>query len=111
MEEKLKKIYLECDVLIVSSIWEEPFGRVIIEGNLHGLPVIASKVGGIPEIMKKMNSGILINPLDDVVFRDAIKKMCDREFIKSFFRHIEINLEYYSAQNQLKKFITLYKQI
>lgn len=111
IEEKLKEIYLDCDVLIVPSIWEEPFGRVIIEGNLCGMPVIASKVGGIPEIMKRMNSGILINLLNETAFEDAIMKMCDRDLIKSFFPNIETNMKYYSAQNQLTKFLTLYKQI
>lgn len=57
-----------------------------------------------------MNSGILINPLNEVAFRDAIKKMCDRELIKSFFHNIEINIEFYSAQNQLKNFLMLYKK-
>lgn len=39
------------DALIVPSIWNEPFGRVIIEAYQAGTPVLASKVGGIPEVI------------------------------------------------------------
>ena len=38
------------DVLVVPSIWEEPFGRVVIEAMATGCPVVASHAGGMPEI-------------------------------------------------------------
>lgn len=47
---KPKDFFNQVDILIVPSIWEEPFGRVVIESYSHGRPVIYSKVGGIPEI-------------------------------------------------------------
>jgi len=39
----------EADVNFVPSIWEEPFGRVIIESYQVGTPVYAARVGGIPD--------------------------------------------------------------
>ncbi|MBO7744918.1 glycosyltransferase family 4 protein [Paenibacillus sp. MWE-103] len=39
----------QVDVTFVPSIWEEPFGRVIIESYQVGTPVYASEVGGIPD--------------------------------------------------------------
>jgi glycosyltransferase involved in cell wall biosynthesis len=39
------------DVLVLPSVWDEPFGRVIVETLATGRPVIASAVGGIPEIL------------------------------------------------------------
>ena len=44
-EEGLAKKYTESDVIIVPSIWEEPFGRVVVEANQYGLPVIGSNRG------------------------------------------------------------------
>ncbi|MEG3656114.1 glycosyltransferase family 4 protein [Arenibacter palladensis] len=41
------------DVLVVPSIWEEPFGRVVIEGMLHNKVVIGSNTGGIRELLKE----------------------------------------------------------
>ena len=48
------------DVAVVPSTWDEPFGRTIIEGLATGRPVVASRVGGIPEI--------LTGPLDRLLF-------------------------------------------
>ena len=39
------------DVVVAPSIWKEAFGRVVVEGLATGLPVVASRGGGIPEIM------------------------------------------------------------
>ncbi|HUD17886.1 MAG TPA: glycosyltransferase family 4 protein [Acidimicrobiales bacterium] len=39
------------DVVVVPSVWQEPFGRTVIEALSTGRPVVASRVGGIPEIM------------------------------------------------------------
>ncbi|WP_194273324.1 glycosyltransferase [Priestia megaterium] len=41
----------QLDVVLVPSIWEEPFGRVLIESYNQGTPIIASRVGGIPDIV------------------------------------------------------------
>ena len=39
------------DVVVVPSVWQEPFGRTVIEALSTGRPVLASRVGGIPEIL------------------------------------------------------------
>lgn len=44
-------IYQGSDVTVVPSRWPEPFGRVVIESMACGTPVIASRIGGIPEIL------------------------------------------------------------
>ncbi|MHC0448119.1 glycosyltransferase family 4 protein [Flavobacterium sp. 3-218] len=43
--------YNEIDVLIVPSLWQEPFGRVVIEGIQNAKYVLASKRGGISELL------------------------------------------------------------
>jgi glycosyltransferase involved in cell wall biosynthesis len=42
-------LYQSADVLCVPSDWNEPFGLVVLEGMACGLPVVASRRGGIPE--------------------------------------------------------------
>jgi glycosyltransferase involved in cell wall biosynthesis len=39
------------DVLVLPSMWEEPFGRVVLEAMATGRPAVASAVGGIPELL------------------------------------------------------------
>jgi glycosyltransferase involved in cell wall biosynthesis len=44
-------LYQVSDVTVLPSLWSEPFGRVIVESMACGTPVVASHVGGIPEIL------------------------------------------------------------
>lgn len=50
------------DCIVHVSIDPEPFGRVVVEGMLAGRPVIATRAGGVPEIIENGVSGILIAP-------------------------------------------------
>jgi glycosyltransferase involved in cell wall biosynthesis len=52
--------YLGCDLICVPSK-SEGFGRTIIESFACGLPVIASRVGGIPEIIRDGENGLLVD--------------------------------------------------
>ena len=61
----LKEFYKKIDLLIVPSI-REPFGNVILEAGINMVPVIASNVDGIPEIIKNHHNGILINPKNKI---------------------------------------------
>lgn len=107
--KELKEAYIESDVLIVPSIWDEPFGRVVIEGNQFGLPVIASNKGGIPEIVKNIQGGELFNSDNLEDLKSKINKFTDREYIKIFYSNIENNINKYSLDYQIEKFIELYK--
>jgi len=67
--------YRSADVLLVPSIWEEPFGLVTIEAMSQGLPVIASNVGGLPENVEHMKTGLLVPPNDSEKLAEAILKL------------------------------------
>jgi glycosyltransferase involved in cell wall biosynthesis len=59
-EERLIEYYSASDFSILPSLWE-PFGIVLIESMACGCPVIATNVGGIPEIVTS-DCGILVSP-------------------------------------------------
>src|SRR6185436_20410666 len=52
-----------CDVIAVPSR-QEAFGRIIIEAMASGVPVVASAVGGIPEVCADRLTGLLVPPED-----------------------------------------------
>jgi glycosyltransferase involved in cell wall biosynthesis len=59
----------------------EPFGKVIIEAMAAGTPVVASRVGGIPEIITSESLGSLLQPDDPRALADAIlRHLTDRGF-------------------------------
>ncbi len=47
----LPKLYQAMDILVVPSQWEEPFGLVVVEGLASQLPVIATRTGGMQEVL------------------------------------------------------------
>jgi glycosyltransferase involved in cell wall biosynthesis len=50
------------DVVVVPSLWDEPLPRAILDAQSHGLPVIGSKRGGIPEALGNLAAGWLFEP-------------------------------------------------
>ena len=63
---------VDYDVCIVPSVFEEPFGLTVVEGFAFSIPVIASAVGGIPEIVQHAVTGLLVPPNDPVALADAM---------------------------------------
>jgi glycosyltransferase involved in cell wall biosynthesis len=61
------------DVVVVPSLWAEPFGRVIIEAMATGRPAIASRLGGIPEILTGEFERFLLEPGDAGVIALALE--------------------------------------
>lgn len=45
----MRPVWAETRLLLVPSIWEEAWGRIVSEAQLNGIPVIASTRGGLPE--------------------------------------------------------------
>jgi len=62
----------DADISILPSLWPEPFGKSIIESFSAGLPVIASDIGGIPEIIKHNKNGFLFKSGDERALKKTI---------------------------------------
>ena len=67
----------EVDVLVHASMSPEPFGQVILEGLVLGIPVIAANAGGPREIIEDGVSGILCTPGDVPAFAHALIRLRD----------------------------------
>ncbi|RLM40495.1 glycosyltransferase, partial [Haloarcula sp. Atlit-47R] len=61
-EDELKQMYLEADLTVVPSRWYDNSPMVIYESVAYGTPVIASKFGGIPELIDNGQTGHLFEP-------------------------------------------------
>ncbi len=60
-----EKLFLNSDVCVLPSTWYDNAPLVIFEAYKYGLPVIGSRIGGIPEMIKQDETGFLFEPGDD----------------------------------------------
>ena len=65
-------MYNLADICVVPSVWQEPFGLVNLEAMAAGCVVIASRVGGIPEILEDGQTGLLVEPANETDLRDKM---------------------------------------
>jgi glycosyltransferase involved in cell wall biosynthesis len=65
------------DVLLLPSIWPEPFSRVVLEGMISGLVVVATRTGGTPEIIVDGENGLLFTPNDSEDLAQKIAHLVD----------------------------------
>jgi phosphatidylinositol alpha-1,6-mannosyltransferase len=60
--EEMPELLRKFDVLVLPSIWPEPFSRAVLEGMISGLVVVAARTGGTPEIIVDGENGLLFMP-------------------------------------------------
>lgn len=63
------------DVLVLPSL-NEGMGRVLVEAAAAGTAVVASSVGGVPEVVRHGETGLLIPPGDADAIADAVTELC-----------------------------------
>ena len=60
--QEIVSLFQRADALIMGSIWPENAPLVIIEAHSAGCPVIAPRIGGIPELIQEGTNGLLYEP-------------------------------------------------
>lgn len=72
-------VYKASDIIVVPSTEPEPFGLVAAEAMAAGLPVIAARIGALPEIVDDRRTGILISPNDITSLLAAMRQLSDSQ--------------------------------
>jgi len=67
--------YAAAKVVVVPSRWPEPFGMIGLEAMHHGRPVVAFKVGGIPDWLEHGITGLLVPEQDVRAFAAALEQL------------------------------------
>jgi len=80
---EIHSYYSALSMLAFPSIATETFGRVSVEAQAAGVPVLGSDIGGVPETLEAGVTGLLLPPGDVVAWHDAILKLCDPALLAS----------------------------
>jgi glycosyltransferase involved in cell wall biosynthesis len=72
------------DVVILSSAWEN-FPHGVVEALAVGTPVVATRVGGVPEIVVDGENGLLVEPGDAAAFGAALRRLLDDQPLRERF--------------------------
>ncbi len=81
--QDVAQLLAKTDLLVMSSIVPEAFGRVILEAQAVGVPVVATSVGGVVEIIDHEKTGLLVLPKDSEAIADAcLRILSDKKFAR-----------------------------
>lgn len=89
--DDIPDLLAQSDLLVLSTITQEAFGRVILEAQAMGTPVIATKVGGVVDIIDHDQNGLLVMPKDVDGMAKAITRM---------ITHPELSVKFADAARQ-----------
>ncbi len=109
--EDMPRVYRESDVFVLTSE-NETFGQVFIEAMASGVPVIGTKVGGIPEIISDSYNGYLVSPNDASILAQRIEKLMNdttlrEKFIKAGQKTVK---NMFTAEKQFADFHALLRE-
>jgi glycosyltransferase involved in cell wall biosynthesis len=101
-QEDIPGILAQLDILLLPSL-QEPFGKIVVEAMAMGKPVIASKVGGVPEIVVDGKTGLLVPPKDSEAIRSALERLIHKKETR-----IQMGLE---GQKRVKRLFNIRKTV
>lgn len=110
--QELKAAYWASDIVVVPSIYLDPFPRSNLEAMACKRPVIGTKFGGTSEVVQDGATGFIVNPFDIELMAERIKDLLNnqekaRQFGEAGFQRIK---EKFTLDSQVKQTIEWYKK-
>ncbi|NOZ63406.1 MAG: glycosyltransferase family 4 protein [Caldiserica bacterium] len=107
----VQKVFSSLDVFVLPSL-NEGMGRVLVEAMATGLPIVASRVGGVPELVRNGINGYLVPPGDEDALAASITSLLKEPALASRMgeKGKEMSKKF-SAQRMLAQIESLYKEL
>ncbi|MBI5749738.1 MAG: glycosyltransferase family 4 protein [Nitrospinae bacterium] len=81
--DEIYRLYDFSDICVIPSKWEEPFGIVALEAMASGKPVVASRVGGLKDIVVDGETGFLVENGDVDGFTEKVALLIENESLRT----------------------------
>lgn len=110
-EARAIQLIQEARALVFPSVWHEPAGLVSLEAAAAGRPIIASKVGGIPEYTSRLQNALLVEPNDICGLAGSIEQLAkDPELATQMGLEGRKRIqEHFFLKEHLRELMELYK--
>ena len=109
---RIATIYQQIDVLVVPSVWPENSPVTITEAMASSIPVIASDVGGIGELVEDGVTGYLIPLRDSLAIAERIGRFLARpELLRTMGERALAKIQAYPMQQQVERIVDVYRQV
>ena len=103
--------YLAAADVLMHPSRSEAFGSVIVEAMQHKVAVIASRVGGIPEVVSDNETGLLIESADIAGFSAALERLCVEPATRIRLAGAgRQRAEIFSLQKMAERYLELYQE-
>ncbi|MBN1793516.1 MAG: lipopolysaccharide heptosyltransferase II [Candidatus Omnitrophica bacterium] len=111
--EDIPALLNSIDLLVLPTIKPEAFGRVLIEAGACGVPVVASRVGGITEVIEDKKTGLLVRPEDpDELASAIIAVLRDRSVAKTMAHALRERVEkLFSLESMAQQVLKTYQDV
>jgi len=96
--------------LVMPSVWYETFGRTIIEAYAKAVPVVASRLGALAEIVTDGETGLLVEPGDAAALARAINEMAQGRAVAMRAAARQAFLDHYTGERNLAMILALYRR-
>ena len=107
--QKSNVFFQNIDILIIPSLWPEPFGRVAIEAAAHNIYLLVANSGGLIDIVKDLKYGCIFNKKDKDDLYEKMKWIIKN---KKYDERINVsNLNRYSPDNIAELYIHFYNEV
>jgi glycosyltransferase involved in cell wall biosynthesis len=110
--EAVLHAWRRCLFGLVPSIWAEPFGIVALEAMAAGRPVIASRIGGLADLVADGETGLLVPHGDPAALRQAMARLlADPSLRERMGRAAQGRLSQYLARSVVPRFEAVYRRV
>ena len=102
--------YQNIDVLLVPALWNEPFGRIVIESLSYSVPVCQSDRGGLKELFNPANSWIY-SPQQGKLSALVTHILNNKNEVAEKKKNCSSQIEKFSEESYIKNYLQLYRNI